>query len=88
MAAGEDETQPVIVHRHGLVSHRSFLCGCRRLPGQLFDQLSTASRSAQQVDPTVAGRRDDPAGRVGRSAGGGPPLTGDDEGVLDGVLGK
>src|SRR5439155_16768580 len=42
---------------------------------------------AQPVDGPVAGRGGDPGARVGRQAGGRPPLEGHGEGVLDRLFG-
>ena len=89
MAAREDQSELVVPHgsfRLAVLSGRVVSCpsDCTKL----FKQLPSPGRTAEVVDRTVAGGRNDPPCRVGWDAAGPPPVAGDDERVLDGVLGK
>ena len=84
VAAGEDEPQPVVAHGSLLSRARPAAREQQRLglpcvPGGL---------PAQPVDGPATCGGDDPAGRAGRHTVSGPPLDGDGEGVLHGVLGE
>ncbi len=83
VAAGEDQPQPVVLDDAGR------LVGCVVVQHQCRLVLGVAARLAPDpVDGPVAGRRGQPAARVGRYAVDRPPLQGDQQGVGGRLLGE
>ncbi len=83
VAAGEDQAQLVVDQGPdllGLVGHL--------VAGGLGLALVAGALAADLVDAPVAGGRDDPAGGAGRQPALRPSFEGDDEGVLDRLLGE
>jgi hypothetical protein len=81
MAAGEDEAQALV--GDGGVVHR-----LRVRRGEQLRLLPQRAVAADPVDRAVARDGDEPAGRIGGHAVPGPPLEGDGDGLLKGVLGE
>ena len=85
VTAGEDESEPVVVH----VAHRlgpGSSSASRRQRG--LDVAVMARRlTTQAIDRTVAGRRGDPAAGIRRQPVRRPPLARDHERVLDRLFG-
>jgi hypothetical protein len=84
MAAGEDELEPLVGEDRRIVHGVLHRFGHLEQAG-LGGQRAVA---ADPVDRPVAGRRDQPRGRVGRRAVAGPALRGDRERLLRGFLGE
>jgi hypothetical protein len=88
MADGEDQPQPLVgdrAHDRFLVVHVPAECAQLGLERRLAP--GPAALAADPVDRAVARRGDDPRRRVGRRAIARPALEGDEERVLDGLLG-
>ena len=83
VAAGEDQPEPVVGHGSDLLGFVGFVHGAAASAWR----SSRVDSAAEPVDRPVAGGGDDPAGGAGRQAVGRPPLEGDDERLLDRLLG-
>jgi hypothetical protein len=88
MAAGEDQPQAVVSDQWRVL-WQGILLGGRWLERlELLLLLGAAALAPEPVDCLVARGGRDPGARVVRDAALGPDLQGDDEGLLDRVLGE
>ena len=87
MATGEDQSKLVVLHGPAFFQ---IVAAARRVDARskLLIQLLAPCRPATDIDCTVPRGRDDPPGRVRWDAVTPPPITRDDECILDRVLGK
>ena len=85
VAAGEDETEPVVRHGFHLLGSGIVVRGPKHR--DLGEQLPPTRLAAQAVDGTVTGRRRDPTSRVGRQAAGRPLAQRERERLLHRILG-
>ena len=83
MAAGEDEAEPVILHRPFLLSR--CVLGCE--DQSLTLEGATSRLAAQVIDGPISRGRRDPATRVRRQSLDGPLSKSEGERLLDRVLG-
>ena len=81
MAAGEDEAE-------AFVGDRSVVHRLRVARDEQLRLLAQGALAADPVDRAVACDGHEPAGGIGGHAVGGPPLEGDGDGLLKGVLGE
>src|SRR3990170_5112129 len=88
MAAGEDESELVVAHRHALFPAVDAAARCACDYRELFMELPAPCRAAEAIDGTVSCGGHDPPRRVGRDTAGPPSVNGYDERVLDCVFGK
>ena len=86
MAAGEDETKPVVLHGAYLLGD-ALSTTARGEHRGLAEQFPPARLAAQVVDRTVPSGRRDPSARVGRQAVRRPLAQRDGEGLLNRILG-
>lgn len=86
MAAGENQTQPVVLH--GLHLLGGGIVVSRREHGHLAEQFASTRLAAHAVEGTVAGGRRDPTARVGRQAVDRPLAQGERERLLHCILGN
>ena len=87
MAAGEDQTQLVVMHGCTVISR---ICRRPRQSGgrDLRVKLAATCRAANRIHGSVPGRCDNPAGGVGRYALTWPAIDRCRESVLDRILGE
>jgi hypothetical protein len=85
MAAGEDQTQPVVLHGPYLLGRGLLVAATKHR--DFTEQLTASRLSAQPVDGAVAGGRGDPPARVGWQALARPPVKREGERLLDRIFG-
>jgi hypothetical protein len=85
MATGEDQPELVVAHSVALFDLLSVGVLIRG-PGNLLLEFRAPSEASMRINRTISGCRDDPSRRILGSPIVWPPITRNNERVLDGIL--